>query len=357
MSRLLVTGATGMLGQELVPLLLEAGHELYALSRKSRKSSRVHYIKGDVTKPSLGIGRIEVDAVLHMAALTSLRERNKEELFIQNYLGTQNVVQYCEEHKIKRLFYISTAYVCGTEIKTLKEERLPPITRFRNRYEESKYHAENYVCNSDLDWTVFRPGILVGRYSDGKSKFFEGFYRPIRAIVTAHHFAEQKLRLPKREVLESKLHLPTLHLPMRLYGDPSSTLALTPVDFAAEAIAKRLDGGSTGKIYNVVPDKLPTLLEVTNSVNEVLGIKGYHPNMERTHNPLDIFYNRLVRDFHPYLHDHPKIETSVGSECPKIDKSYLMRVVAYWRAHDVSGKELAREAYEDYDDAAKVAGA
>mgnify|MGYP001561259211 CR=1 FL=1 len=359
--RILCTGATGMLGQELVPLLLKAGHEVYALSRKLRKSSHIHYIKGDVTKPSLGIDHVEVDAVLHMAALTSLRERNKEDLFIQNYLGTQNVVQYCKEHEIKRLFYISTVYVCGTEVKNLKEEKLPPITVFRNRYEESKYRAENYVYGSKLDYTVFRPGILVGRYSDGRSKFFQGFYRPIKAIVAAHSFAEQKLKFPRREVLESKLHLPTLHLPMRLYGDPNSTLALTPVDFAAEAIAKRLDDSSIGKIYNVVPDRLPTLLEVTDSVSEVLGIKGYHPNMERTVNPLDMFYNRMVRDFHPYLHDHPTIETSIGHECPKVDKGYLMRIVAYWRAHDSSTDkeladvELAEKVQEDYDEVA-IAG-
>lgn len=349
--RILVTGGTGMLGSELVPKLLERGHTVYVLSRHPGRSQgdRLFYVKGDVTKPHLGNTSFTqpIDAVAHLAALTSLRDRNRPEVMSVNYIGTQNVVYFCLGHGISQLFHISTLYICGDHKDNFAESDFSVGQSFKNSYEESKYNAEGFVRNHPVrDVQIFRPGILVGRHSDGHAALFEGFYRPLKAIVAAHVFAEQKLGLPPREWLEDTLHLPPLTLPIRIYGDPNSTLALTPVDWATDVIADAITNAKpydSGRVYHVVPSSLPTMNEIAESVCESLAIRGLHVMPEHTHNPLDMFYNRLIRDFRPYLHDQPVFQTSVGQSCPPVDRVFIKRIVAYWREHDKRPLDPERE--------------
>lgn len=341
--KLFVTGATGYLGRELVRELLERGHEVTALVRRPLSSTHANlkYVVGDVTKHNLGVEHHleQTDALIHAAAITTLKPRDESALVKTNLEGTINVVRFCLANYIQRLFYVSTLYISGDYTGTFKESDYDLGQVFKNPYEQSKFNAEGIVRNHNLlDVTVFRPGILVGRYEDGHSTLFEGFYRPMRAIVAAHDFAERRLKLPRREVLESALHLPVLHLPIRIYGAPESTIALTPVDFAASSIASLISSGCESRTYHIVPDKLPELHTIAEAICEVLGIEGYHVNLKHTRNPLDAFYNRLLRDFLPYLHDHPSFQTSVGASCPSVDKEYIKRLIAYWRVHDESAQ-------------------
>lgn len=347
-----------MLGQELVPRLIKRDHQIYALSRKERHSdlSNPIYVKGDVTTQGLGIGSLSVDAVLHMAALTSLRARHRDAHLLVNYHGTKNVIQWCKANNVKRFFYVSTIYVCGDRNGTFSESQLGVHQRFKNNYEQSKFFAESLLRRvTRLDVTVFRPGILVGGYSDGKTTLFEGFYRPLKAMVLAHVFAERRLKLPKREIVERVLHLPNLRLPIRLYGDPESLLSLTPVDWAADEIARLIDISELQRTYHIVSDRMPTLALIAESINEALSLRGFHVNPSHTRNPLDMFYNRLMNDFHSYLQNQPKFETSVGHRCPPIDREYLKRVIVYWRSNDMIAKDSTLFEQRDVVDVSKGA--
>ncbi|MDP2660657.1 MAG: SDR family oxidoreductase [Dehalococcoidia bacterium] len=334
------TGATGMMGSEVVPKLLAAGHEVYALIRTKRDSwhHNLHFVPGDITKPIVYKGHATFDAVLHMAALTSLRESNEGFLTRVNYLGTQNIVEFCLSHHVRELFHISTLYVCGDHRGVWREEHYNEGQGFKNRYESSKYAAESLVRHHPLlRTTILRSGILVGRYQDGSSAFFEGFYRPVRAIVYAHRFAEQKLGLPPREELEHAMHLPRLSIPVRIWGQAESTLALTPVDWAADQVIKVVGKelgreSKTTPVYHVAPDRLPTMANITRGTNAGLGIGGWNAG-PHTRNPLDLFYNRLIRDYLPYTKDQPDFETSLGHTCPVVDEEFIARCVRYWRTH------------------------
>jgi len=234
--------------------------------------------------------------------------------------------------------------VCGNRTGTIKETDLVCEQQFKNPYEESKYFAETYIHKfPELNTTIFRPGVIVGRHKDGHAAFFEGFYRPIRAIIAAHSFAEQKLKLPRREKLESALHLPILKLPIRMYGDPESELALTPVDWTASTIAELIEHPEN-KTYHIVPNKSLTLKLVLEAICEVLSIQGYHVGAGPTRNPLDMFYNRMIRDFRPYLQNQPTFETSVGHTCPVLDKEFIKKIVAYWRMNEINQQEVTEYA-------------
>lgn len=326
-----------MLGSELLPRLLSHGHEVYALVRKIPpfQHPHLHYLQGDIKKYQFGIGKFYgiVDTVIHLAAVTSLRSKEVE---TTNLPGVKNVVSFCLENKISKLYYASTLYVAGRHQGIFSEDNFDVGQTFKNPYEESKYQAELFLrSNPLLNITIFRPGILIGRYEDGKSSTFQGFYRPLRAIYATHAFAERSLGFPKREILESRIGLPPLTLPVRIYGEEDSTLALTPVDWAADTMLELIeDSNPLKQCYHLCPSVLPTNRQISSSVCEALHIQGLHTGPGPTRNPLDLFYNRLIKDFSEYLHSQPVFETSVGQTCPPVNTSYLTRVITYWRDND-----------------------
>ena len=331
--RVFVTGGTGMLGQELVPRLLDRGHEVVVLTRRTRRPSRpgLSYQQGDITETIPRHPGARLDAVLHLAASTNLRPRDFGVVWDANVSGTENVLRFAIESGVPRFIHCSTLFVSGDIHDRFGEDDLERGQVLKNPYELTKMAAELTVRRSPLDLTILRPGILIGRHSDGHAAFFEGFYRPIRAIALTHRFAEQKIFLPRRETLERTLHLPPLHLPVRIYGDPDSRLALTPVDWAANVMADLVDAACG--TYHVVPEQPPTMREIANAINGAFNVTGVHVGPGPTRNPLDIFYNRLIRDFHPYLKAQPAFDTTVGVGCPPVDESYIERAILYWREH------------------------
>src|SRR5512138_1656553 len=81
--RYFVTGATGFLGSVLSRQLRQAGHEVHALVRDTRKASElqslgVQLFKGDVTdKESMRAGMQGVDGVFHLAGWYKIGAHDK----------------------------------------------------------------------------------------------------------------------------------------------------------------------------------------------------------------------------------------------------------------------------------------
>ena len=338
--KLFVTGATGFLGSEVVPRLLERGHFVYALSRDAHVSEHpsLEYVRGSVTGC---LPRLRgLDAVLHMAALTSLTERDQTKMSRTNTLGTENVAYFARQRRIP-FFYVSTVYVCGDHKEVFGETDLDVGQGFKNAYERSKFEAERYLRASlGEQLTVFRPGILSGRHSDGHAGTFEGFYRPLMAILAVHRFFEQTLGFPDREELEHRLGLPPLNLPIKITGHLESTLAITPVDWAADVIASRVSAMDLGRTYHVVPERVPRNREIALAVNAALGIRGVEFSMRARHDPLSLVYNRLIRQFRQYLQGEPRFTTSVGHQCPLVDQQYLEKIIGYWRRNGKQREHL-----------------
>ncbi len=332
----LVTGATGFLGREIVPRLIARGDRVYALFRKPDKEAKdfpgVLPLRGDITIPKLGLEVIpeDIDEVWHLAALTSFRTRNDDILDLVNTMGTFEMIETFKH--VQRFIYISTVYVAGDTKGSFGESDLDKNQKFRNRYESSKFNAERKVRELVPHATVFRPGIIVGRYSDAVASSFSGFYRPVKAIVACHRFAEHHLGLPAREVAESALGIPHLNINIRLHGDPDANLPVVPVDWSAETMLANCY--QRGKTFNVIPAEMIRNRDIALGINKGIGVDGFHFGLEHRKKPLDVLYNRMIRDYTPYVTSCPDFQTSVGHTCPPIDTEFISRVVHYWRTHD-----------------------
>src|SRR5205823_6206999 len=105
--------------------------------------------------------------IIHSAASVSFSLPLDESRAI-NVEGTRSILDLAELAQrrggLRRLSYVSTAYVAGDRRGVFGEDDLDLGQGFRNPYEQSKFEAEKLV-RSRMDWVptqVFRPSIVVG---------------------------------------------------------------------------------------------------------------------------------------------------------------------------------------------------
>ena len=146
-----IVGATGFVGSHLVPHLVEAGHEVVAISRDGRRlpgwGERVVARAADV---ATGVGVEEAlvgaDAIVHLAAIPrETRGRSFEDV---NVRGTQRVVAAAETSGVGRFVHLSVLGVADD----------PKLA-----YLYSKWRGEEAVRTSSLAWVVLRPSLMFGR--------------------------------------------------------------------------------------------------------------------------------------------------------------------------------------------------
>lgn len=149
----LVTGATGHLGNVLVRLLCEQQVPTRVLVRQSSplaplEGLAVERVLGDVTDPqALERAVAGVDTVFHLAGLVSITAGQRERLTRVNVQGTQNVIDACLAAKVRRLVYMSSVHALtepepgGVLTETLGFD---PATAY-GPYGESKAAASKLV--------------------------------------------------------------------------------------------------------------------------------------------------------------------------------------------------------------------
>jgi nucleoside-diphosphate-sugar epimerase len=174
MGRCLITGSSGFLGKRLLQRLLPLTEIEEAILLTRNRSNvklpdkKIKIIKGDVTKYGLGLSygarKIleSVDEVYHLSANTDLSS-NRENIERTNTQGTIDLLDALG----KEVFFnhISSAYACGNVSNPVPEDWLERPESFRNRYEESKWLAEQVIKEHHekfgTPFMIFRPSILA----------------------------------------------------------------------------------------------------------------------------------------------------------------------------------------------------
>lgn len=130
MTKILLTGKTGFVGEKLYQRLVDAGHEVYCLMRpKSILDKSKDTVLGDITDYDRLISivkEINPETVIHLAAITPVRESFTQPMIYQqiNYIGTVNLVHACNEILGNNFRFImaSTAEVYGENGEDVKRE-------------------------------------------------------------------------------------------------------------------------------------------------------------------------------------------------------------------------------------------
>lgn len=174
MSTVLVTGAAGLLGNNLVRLLVERGfavrgYEHPAANINVLDGLPIEWIRGDLCQPGSPLHQAVkgVDAVFHCAAITDLRAP-KDLAWDVNLEGTRAVLHACEEYAIDRLVFVGSASSFAFGSREAPGTESSPFPRAYNglNYMESKYAAlqlvRQTVAEKKLDIVTVAPTFMLG---------------------------------------------------------------------------------------------------------------------------------------------------------------------------------------------------
>lgn len=159
----LITGANGMLGSALCPILENAGGEIYATDiNPDNKTYNIRFLDiRDKEQIQIIVNEIKPDFLFHLAAEIDVDkcELEPEHAYRTNVVGTKNVAMVCKERGIP-MAYIST---CGV----FDGKKQGPYTELDNPnpvsvYSKTKLEGEKIVKNLLKKYFIFRAGWVMG---------------------------------------------------------------------------------------------------------------------------------------------------------------------------------------------------
>lgn len=171
-ARVLVTGATGMLGSHAVQALLARGHQVTALVRDEAKAARVFgdqpviLRRGDIAAEDTVARALDgCNAVIHCAAVIAFDTAKDPRALIEtNVAGVRNVVGKALELGVERVVHVSSiAPLFRSDGQPITEDaELQPSKR---AYSQSKMEADLYVRalqGAGKPVKILYPGAIIG---------------------------------------------------------------------------------------------------------------------------------------------------------------------------------------------------
>jgi thioester reductase-like protein len=331
MGAVLLTGATGFVGREVLSRFLERdGSHVFALVRAENDDEaagrlpaheRLTAVAGDIERTRLGLAdesrerlRREVTTVLHCAASVSF-DMPLEESRRVNVEGTRRVLDFARScTRLERFSYVSTAYVAGEPGRLFREDELAVGQSFRNPYERSKFEAELALRSEggDLPLQILRPSIVVGDSSTGRTSSFNVLYGPLKAFARGAVPA-----IPARR---------------------DSPVDIVPVDYVADRVHELATHGPNGTFHLVAGRNATTVGRLLEMSSEELGRtepavlpprlyrRWVHPWLRRKYRGL-----RRMEVYFPYFAMRVRFDDRRLGPGPRVE-AYFHRLVRYAQA-------------------------
>ncbi len=189
--RILVTGASGTVGREVVLQLLQAKNKysVSVLDLKTKKSEKffrqfkdnitIHF--GDIgDKETVDKACAEKDAIIHLAAIIPpLADKNHALAEKVNIEGTRNLIEGLQKSSPSAFFlYSSSISVYGDRLKNPWITTSDPLNPGeRDFYAKTKLKAEKLIREQLAHWTIFRLTAIMGPKNHGISPLM--FHMPL----------------------------------------------------------------------------------------------------------------------------------------------------------------------------------
>ncbi|NNE16811.1 MAG: SDR family oxidoreductase [Saprospiraceae bacterium] len=161
--KLLIIGGTGKTGRKLIEQGLSQGHEITAVVRKPGKlkidDPNLRIVKGDVLK----LESIESYFNGQDAVLSALGHKR---FFIKTTIlsrGTENIINAMRNNRVNRFICITSLGINDSRFKLGLYYTLFTIPVILFFYFLDKSKQEQLIMESNLDWTIVRPGQLTNR--------------------------------------------------------------------------------------------------------------------------------------------------------------------------------------------------
>jgi len=194
MKQVFVTGGSGFVGQNLIPMLIENGYKVKALARSAQAIQKVEQlgataVKGNLNdKHALAVGVKDCASVFHLAASVDFfaSEKKLKKLHVE---ATELLLEVAKNANIQKLVYLSAASVIMNGKPIVNADETFVSDNIIDGYSRTKLQAENLVLKANvknfqtiavrppLIWGKGDPNTLVGiieATKKGQMQFIDG---------------------------------------------------------------------------------------------------------------------------------------------------------------------------------------
>ncbi|MHC5308430.1 NAD-dependent epimerase/dehydratase family protein [Bartonella sp. LJL80] len=248
--RILVTGATGFLGQSLVKQLVAEKYEITAIGRNRQKGQELEKLGANFV--SVDLQYVEAynrladlgphDALIHAAGLSSPWGEYSA-FYRANVVATQTMISTARRLGCRRMIFISSPSVYFDFKDQIDIEETFPLPKPVNAYAATKRLAELDILQAkDLSPIILRPRAIYGR--------------------------GDTVLLPRLVRAMKKGAIPLLR-------DGKAMTNLTYIDDCVEAVRLVLlaSDSSAGRIFNIAGNEQLTIREIVEAVADKTGFK------------------------------------------------------------------------------------
>lgn len=147
---IVVTGAGGFVGRNLLPMLIDKQFKITAIVKKDYerqliKKFPIKIIIADMSEKGDWQQNLEAEVIIHLAS--EISSKNPDTFYKNNVIATQNLIRAAEKSKVKKIIHFSSAAV--TSIR-------------QDPYSKTKKEQEDIVKNSKIPYLVLRPSMIYG---------------------------------------------------------------------------------------------------------------------------------------------------------------------------------------------------
>jgi thioester reductase-like protein len=371
---LLLTGATGFIGQYLVRRLLLKGVPLVVVARETPQESASERINkmvsqfeeeeqktlarpicftGNIADDLIGLDEYALDwfeqnckGVIHNAASIRFHAPNGDRTkdpYLSNIGGTKNVLELCRSADIREFHHVSTAYVSGTRIHdTFYEDQLDCGQGYVNDYQVSKAEAERIIRGADFlsSKTFYRPALVIGDSRDGFTTAPDfGLY----------HYIQFNVEIFKK--LRANGEKGTVQLPFRLRFTGEERRNIVTVDWVADAMVHILTNPELhNTTYHLTPEKPSSSRHLLGALARYFDYEGVQfvgsqviPVEEQTE--IERFFYSFVETFEAYWENEPQFDRTNTDRVtkgilptPPIDDECLHKIIDFAVKHCFADK-------------------
>ncbi len=360
----LLTGATGMLGGYLLRDGLLSGDRMAALVRDHRRVSAAQRVAdllspydSSLARTGTGDGRprrpvvlscdlaqddLDLDSrsidwianhchsIIHNAASLQFYGADRRgEPWQTNVDGTRRILKLCQATGIRRMHYVSTAYVCGLRSGPIMEAELDVGQTWGNDYERSKLESEQMVREAGglKSLTVYRPAIIIGDSKTCETTAYHGFYSILKLAHTL--VSRVELGATSGGELASILGL-----------GRGESKHLVPVDWVSSVITHvRRNPRFHGRTYHLTAERPTLVSEMASVIQEAVErysqLAGRDDPTRLDGDWIANAFREQMSVYRSYWRDDPVFDQrntqwAAGHlPCPVVDRDMLMRM-ARW---------------------------
>ncbi|MFN3412279.1 MAG: NAD-dependent epimerase/dehydratase family protein [Exilispira sp.] len=345
--KILITGATGFIGQNLLSYILNNDdsndklklndYEIYAFVLpgdkfekdlfKFKDNKNFNIIHGDITrKDDVEIAVNGIDIVIHLAGLISYWKKDLDKLNDVNIKGTENIVNACIKFKVKKLIHISSVGAIGFYKNGLIADEQVDFNYPANLYYMvTKYKGqkvvESAIKEKGLNAIILCPASIMGPGDPDINTPHNQIYKKVFEGKMFGCFSGGLAVVDVRDIVK-------IIIKILKYDYPSDKYLIVGKNLKYKEVIKTIERYSSKKTYPFIIS--PLILSIAGFILEVISIfTGKKPLLTYGYGKLSGWntYYSNEKSIKTFNHSYIDFDKTIKDSCKYFEEKFIKKSI------------------------------